>query len=124
MIYTPPLRRAPVKTFRMAAFLFLCLMGCAHTEPETFRINSPPGDYQPQHIDAVDADALVPVGWRAEPLKSSATHAHQVWLSPSGHTAYGIIRFKLPLPVGHDLALFGFLQNMKLSEGEATLISK
>ncbi len=35
-----------------------------------------------------------------------------------------MIHFKLPVPVGYDLALWGFLQNMKLREGEATLISK
>ena len=60
----------------------------------------------------------------ARPLKHSPQHAHQVWLSPSGHTAYGVIHFSLPLPVGPDLALFGFLQNMKMHEGEANLISK
>src|SRR3954469_22315269 len=121
----PPLRRAPVKPFRMAAFLFLCLAGCAHTRaaaPAT-KVTADP-DYASQYVETVDATASIPVGWRAEPLKSSATHAHQVWLSPSGHTAYGIIRFKLPIPVGRDLALFGFLQNMKMSEGEANLISK
>src|SRR4051812_12211840 len=121
----PPLRRAPVKTFRMAAFLFLCLIGCTSSSPP--RATTPLAigpDFAAQYVESIDADAMVPNGWRAEPLKSSATHAHQVWLSPSGHTAYGIIHFKMPLPVGHDIALFGFLQNMKQSEGEATLVSK
>src|SRR4051812_40884397 len=107
----PPLRRAPVKTFRMAAFLFLCLAGCAsHVHPPATQPALNPG-FTPQYVESVDAHAMIPDGWRAEPLKSSPAHTHQVWLSPTGHTAYGIIRFKLPLPVGHDLALFGFLQN-------------
>ena len=46
------------------------------------------------------------------------------WLSPSGRTAYGVIYFSLPLPVGHDLTLWGFLDEMRHSEGEATLVSK
>ena len=46
------------------------------------------------------------------------------WLSPTGRTAYGVIHFSLPLPVGHELALWGFLREMRRSEGEAQLLSK
>ena len=64
------------------------------------------------------------MGWRAEPLKASDRHNHQVWISPSGNTAYGVIRFKLPLPVGPETVLrYGFLPEMRKTEGEATLIS-
>jgi hypothetical protein len=49
---------------------------------------------------------------------------HQVWLAPSGNTAYGIIRFTLPIPIGTDLALWGFLREMKRTQGEASLVSK
>jgi hypothetical protein len=72
----------------------------------------------------VQADVVPPLGWSAEPLKSTDKHKHQVWLSPSKNTAYGVIYFTLPWPVGPDLALWGFLQQMKSSEGDATLISK
>jgi len=51
-------------------------------------------------------------------------HKHGVWISPSGRTAYGVIYFSLPLPVGHDLVLWGFLNEMRKTEGEATLLSK
>ena len=72
----------------------------------------------------VEAVVTPPAGWRAEPLKSSARHKHQVWLSPSGNTAYGVIRFKMPLPAGADAALrFGVLPEMRRTEGEARLIS-
>jgi hypothetical protein len=65
-----------------------------------------------------------PVGWVAQPLKSSINHKHQIWLSPTGDTAYGVIHFLMPLPLGNDTALWGFLQHMKISEGQANLISK
>src|SRR5581483_935550 len=114
----PPLRRAPVKTFRMAAFLFLCLVGCSHRIPSTQPLQTATTrSSELRYVESVDAYAAVPAGWHADPLKVSATHKHQVWLSPTGHTAYGIIHFTLPLPVGHDLALWGFLENMKRSEG-------
>jgi hypothetical protein len=105
--------------------LFLCLIGCAARTPHpatTQPLADP--DFTSQYVETVDARAMIPLGWRAEPLKSSPAHTHQVWLSPSGHTAYGIIHFNLPIPVTHELVLFGFLQNMKMHEGEANLISK
>jgi hypothetical protein len=77
-----------------------------------------------QYLNPVRANVTPPLGWEAQPLKSSDEHAHEVWISPSGHTAYGVIRFDLPLPVGHELALKGFLGQMRQSEGEARLLSK
>ncbi|CAA9390757.1 MAG: hypothetical protein AVDCRST_MAG64-1188 [uncultured Phycisphaerae bacterium] len=73
---------------------------------------------------SVEAMVVPPLGWRADPLKSSAKHQHQVWISPSGNTAYGVIHFKMPLPVGADAALrFGILPEMRRTEGEARLVS-
>jgi hypothetical protein len=73
-----------------------------------------------------DVMALVmpPRGWRADPLKSSPSHKHQVWVSPTGDTAYGVIHFQMPLPVGDNFALYGFIRQMKQTEGDATLISQ
>jgi hypothetical protein len=59
-----------------------------------------------------------------QPLKETKNHSHQLWLSPTGNTAYGVIRFSLPLPVGPDTVLYFFLREMRASEGEARLISK
>jgi hypothetical protein len=111
----------------MAALLFLCLAGCAHSVSPAIIAATQPlavAGFDSRYVETVQAHAMVPAGWSAEPLKSSPAHMHQVWLSPSGHTAYGIIHFKLPIPVSHELALFGFLENMKMREGEATLLSK
>jgi hypothetical protein len=65
-----------------------------------------------------------PVGWKPDPLKVTDKSRHRVWISPSGSTAYGVIYFNLPLPVGADLALWGFLDQMKKTTGEAILVSK
>ena len=78
----------------------------------------------PEPLQSVEAVVAPPVGWKPDPLKASDRHNHQVWISPSGNTAYGVIRFKMPLPVGAELALrHGFLPEMKRSEGEARLLS-
>jgi hypothetical protein len=109
------------------------LVGCqsqprpvqAHAQfsPEEFA-TAFPGLSEPEPFDAVEAVVAPPAGWRAEPLKTSDRHNHQVWISPSGNTAYGVIRFKLPWPVGPDAVLrFGFMPEMRRTEGEATLIS-
>lgn len=72
----------------------------------------------------VRAVAAPPSGWKAEPLKASDRHQHQVWLSPTGDTAYGIIHFRMPLPVSADFVLPFFLRTMKQDQGEAKLLSR
>jgi hypothetical protein len=75
-------------------------------------------------VTSVQAVCRPPVGWLIEPLKHSRRHNHQVWLSPSGKTAYGVIHIDLPLPVGPDVALWGFLREMRKQEGDALLDSQ
>jgi hypothetical protein len=77
---------------------------------------------EPEPFPDVDALVTPPAGWVADPIKSSEQHKHQVWKSPTGKTAYGIIHFSLPLPVPATWVLDPFLNEMKKSEGEATLI--
>ena len=79
---------------------------------------------EPTDFAELDARVVPPLGWTREPFKESNQHRHQVWVSPSGGAAYGVIHFTMPLPVGEDLALRGFLAEMKKSEGEAVLLSK
>jgi hypothetical protein len=64
-----------------------------------------------------------PIGWKPDPLKIGPNHIHEVWLSPTGATAYGVIHFTMPLPVSLNLALSGFMNEMKNTEGQATLLS-
>ena len=73
----------------------------------------------------LEAVVVPPVGWRADPVKRSRNHAHQVWISPSRRTAYGVIRMNLPLPfIGPDLILPRFLDEMRRTEGEARLLGR
>ena len=80
---------------------------------------------QPVGMAELDAVVVPPAGWRADPLKRSRNHAHQAWISPSGNTAYGVIRMSLPLPfIGPDVILPRFLNQMRETEGEARLLSR
>jgi hypothetical protein len=101
-------------------FLFTGSLGgcCAHSQTDLQKIRA--GFYDPDVIAICDP----PAGWRADPLKKSAHHSHQVWLSPTGNTAYGVIHFNLPLPLGQDLALLGFINEMRHTEGDANLLSR
>jgi hypothetical protein len=65
-----------------------------------------------------------PIGWKPDPLKITDKSRHRVWISPGGSTAYGVIYFNLPLPVGAGLAFGGFMDQMKKTTGEAIIISK
>lgn len=116
-------------TLRPAWIVLLALagIGCASGRPSRL-VESPTalpsGLGGPTVVTAVEAACVPPLGWSARPLKESKNHTHQVWLSPTENTAYGVIRFPLPLPVGPDTVLYFFLREMRASEGEARLVSK
>ena len=121
-----------MRRFAAALLLVLAAGGCQSDARATRHSNAMdgsdaliiPGLTAPARFEAVDAMVVVPPGWRQEPLKSSDRHKHQVWLSPSGSTAYGVIRMKLPLPVGPETVLrMGVMPEMKRTEGEAVLLS-
>ena len=78
----------------------------------------------PEYVSAIGATVAPPGGWTPDPLKLSARHAHQVWIAPSGRTAYGVIHFSLPFPVGYDPVLWYFMREMRRVEGEGSLLSK
>lgn len=79
----------------------------------------------PSGSSLLEAVVVPPAGWTPDPAKRSRSHAHQAWLSPSRRTAYGVIRINLPLPfIGPDVVLPKFIQQMRESEGEATLLSQ
>lgn len=109
-----------------ALLLATALAGCQSSARPMVPTTGPSmtGLSNPLLVDPVDAMCTPPLGWKADPLKHSGRHDHQVWLSPTGHTAYGVIHFSLPLPVNADFVLPFFLREMKKSEGEAILLSK
>lgn len=73
-----------------------------------------------------DLQAMIvpPVGWQVSVLPGSFNAVHQVWISPTGRTAYGVIRFSLPFPSPHDPVLWVFLNEMRRKEGQADLLEK
>ena len=106
---------------------FTGVLGCASRQPvptTAFPTTQPSGLTDGTVVSSVNARCVPPIGWTMDPLKQTKNHAHQVWVSPTGNTAYGVIRFSLPLPLGPDTVLWFFLREMRASEGEARLISK
>src|SRR5205085_2629626 len=73
-----------------------------------------------------DLEAMIapPAGWRLDKDKKTDKHTHRVWVSPTGDTAYGVIRFKLPLPISEEIALWGFMREMQRDQGDAVLVEK
>jgi len=111
--------------FALIAAVFLSFTaGCHHYYRP--RAIQPPmsGLMPPTPNDDIQAMVTPPIGWTPLPLKFSDRHMHQIWLSPTGDTAYGAIRFKLPWPIGPRLLLGRFLSEMKRVELSGTLISK
>jgi hypothetical protein len=108
----------------LAGFLLSACTGCRHYYHP--RAVQPPmqGLMTPRPNDDVQAMVTPPIGWKPQELKFSDRHTHQIWLSPTGDTAYGVIRFRLPLPVGYRLLLNRFLAEMRRVEQTATLLSK
>jgi hypothetical protein len=123
--------QSPRQSSRAAArFLALMLISCAvmgcakHKRPSI--TTQPVASHltTPFYVEALDATVAPPVSWQLDKQKNAEDHSHQVWISPSGNTAYGVIHFHMPLPVGHEWALWGFLREMRKNEGEATVIDK
>ncbi len=113
-----------------ALTLCVCLTGCHHALPTTQQTLTTQAAEQLIPLKTVDATVTPPAGWAPEPLKQDEKHRHQIWLSPSGHTAYGVIYMSLPLPAaiipgGAETVLEeGFLPNMKKTEGKADLVGE
>jgi hypothetical protein len=120
----------PTRRRAILGFVFILIAGCQskYSNLPTYQPSTQPllstGLMDPEPLEAVDAVVVPPVGWKAEPFKGSERHAHQVWLSPTDKTAYGVIHFGLPLPVPATWVLGSFLDEMKKSEGEANVIGQ
>ena len=106
------------------ALLCSVLTGCHHYYQPRRALPNLTGLNQPVPLDTVQAMVAPPAGWKPEPLKQSERHTHQIWLSPSGDTAFGAIRFKLPLPVGPGLVMRKFLEEMRRLEMKSDVLSR
>ena len=94
--------------------LLLFCTACAPQQPKERAVR----------IAALDAICVPPPGWTLDRAEQTARYVQRVWVSPTGRTSYGVIRFVMPLPVGNSIALTGFLAEMKRAEGDSRLISK
>lgn len=115
--------------FALAVSAFLLIAGCGSTTPpmptsQSIRQAATSGLQPPVADDRLKAIVVPPIGWKPEPAKVSPKHRHQIWISPGGTTAYGVIYFSLPIPVGSNWALDGFLRQMRNTEGTANLINR
>ena len=100
------------------------LAGCQSSAPHSANFENLPGLTESAYVPTVVATCPVPIGWQPQPLKANNRHTHEVWISPSGMTAYGVVHINLPLPLGPDLALSGFISAMRKSEGDAKLVEQ
>jgi hypothetical protein len=124
------LRRLRWPVAMLAAVLPLVQGCCGQPRPNLNQIRADwkNPDTRGLTLPAFNPDVIAvcdpPIGWKPDALKTGPNHIHEVWLSPSGATAYGVIHFTMPLPIGLNLALSGFLSEMKTTEGEAKLLSR
>lgn len=77
-------------------------------------------------LDKFSVYATPPAGWELKRNNAGDDRAeHVVWISPTNRTAFGIIFFKMPFPVGHDLAFrYGFLAEADKREGPVNVVEK
>jgi hypothetical protein len=125
---TGDLRRF-VAAISMAALL--CPAACSSSpKPDVnqIRANWLAADTRGLSLPTYNADVNAvcdpPIGWKPDPLKTTDNHTDQVWLSPTRDTAYGVIHFTMPLPIGQNLAFNAFLTQMQKTQGEAKLLDR
>jgi hypothetical protein len=66
---------------------------------------------------------LPPEGWEADPLKRDDKSVRALWVSPTKATAYGVVSFDLPLPLGPGWTLPGFIAETQRVVGPTRLVS-
>lgn len=132
------------RSFTGASYLFLMLgtigAGCGSARPKddpTPTIDSPAPLARPETqpvsaltdptwVEPVRATCPPPTGWAAEPLKTTNLSKHQVWISPTGTTAYGVLNARhVLMPLATDERILGeFVDGMRDTEGSADLLEK
>ena len=84
------------------------------------RVELAPPDYERD----LRATVRPPAGWDRQPAEASLNSTNQLWLSPTGDTAFGVISFWLPLPVGTDAVVPVYLNEMARRDGRADVVSR
>ncbi len=119
----------PVRWFLLIVFVVL-VAGCRSSQPApatmpTTLPSSLPLD-APRYVAPVRAICVPPAGWDARPLKVTSISEHQVWVGPSGTTAYGVLNVRhLLMPLASDERILKeFLDGMLKNEGAADLLEQ
>jgi hypothetical protein len=123
----PTFARLPISCFLCAALALAAMHGCAarDLQPPPPSITSEiPGLTPALAVPELQAWVHPPAGWRRDKFDVDAKHTHAVWLSPTGDTAYGVVLMNLPLPVGPETVLWGFLSRLRATDNQADLLSK
>lgn len=110
-------------------FLLVAMTGCAtkykRPSPPASSATSTPTTQPVREFKMFIAEIDPPAGWQYKLNSQDHDHEHVTWVSPSGDTACGILYFRMPFPVGHELAFkYGFLAEMKRKEGVANVLTK
>ena len=81
---------------------------------------------EPTWNESVRSECRPPVGWSHKPAEAQSGSQHELWISPTGATAYGVIVVKhwLMALASNEKILAEFLKNMKASDGKAELVEK
>ncbi len=103
----------------------ISLSGCGTSKLPTHATTRPGAVEAAAILPGLRAAPTPPANWKPDPLKKTDQSEHQVWISPTGQTAFGVIFFRMPFPVGHELALkYGFLREMQKNTGQAEVSEK
>lgn len=121
----PSHHASAIRRVAAIALFLLTLAGCrsAPLNP-VFATDRPATLASHAFVADLNATPAPPHGWALDEPRVDSDSYQLVWISPTGQTAYGVIRFDLPFPVGHDLTLFGFLRTMRAQDGQADLLDK
>lgn len=110
----------------LLALLCCCaLFGCTNKRAAPARSLASTQSSTEKYEPELNATVSPPAGWRLDiksPLQKEVRH--YVWVSPTGNTAFGVMRFSLPFPLPHEPVLWAFMGEMRRSEGEARLLNK
>jgi hypothetical protein len=105
----------------------LFIAGCSHDHASPHPRPVAPAESQlskPVAMRELDAEVVAPSGWCVQATGSDSEHTHATWSSPTGDTIYGVVWIHLPLPVGPNLVLWGFLQHLRQVDKVGNLVSK
>lgn len=80
----------------------------------------------PKALDDPELQAVCmpPAGWVDKGIKQGDNHIRRLWVNPAGTIGYGVVRARLPLPVGESMVLSAFISQVQQMQGKTTIVEK